>query len=479
MSQTHLSDDLQKWPDDPFAVLGLEANAETAEIRRAYARLLHVYKPDQFPEHFQRIRQAYESVMAYAAYRESPEGDLGRTTPVAEQPPAGPEAADRSLAPELDLQEIKGEIDRIWRDSPQRADELYRRCREMASRFPAADETYARLYWLRILAPQLDPDRQAADWLAEGLRAVGTQGGLLHLYFLEAARRPQELLTQRCGNLLLNAPVVPVELAAERWRVAGLNEQWAIVDSDLESLRKRVQNEEPNRWATLLLAAVDALAWKDCLSEGPPAARYFQEVEHYARELAAFNEALTRCDYLFELVSHWRLVDYLVAVPETFRHPLRQVIRKHWDRPPWHYRWDLLNCLEPVADGEDLEQSFQWLDQLADSAAAVFHGLRGLVAGLYNERFGQEEPRDPVELESPAEQLLRRFVVQGYQRFRSQLLQFCLRHRLGREQLIDLVSRGPFAQPVAGQLVGQLAADATLHCLIQTHRLFWDDGGKE
>ncbi len=45
---------------DPLAVLNLEHGANAEEIRAAYLRLIREHPPDQEPEAFERIRDAYD-----------------------------------------------------------------------------------------------------------------------------------------------------------------------------------------------------------------------------------------------------------------------------------------------------------------------------------------------------------------------------------------------------------------------------------
>lgn len=51
----------------PWSVLGLEAGAETRDIKRQYARLLKSARPDDDPEGFQRLRHAYEAALQISA----------------------------------------------------------------------------------------------------------------------------------------------------------------------------------------------------------------------------------------------------------------------------------------------------------------------------------------------------------------------------------------------------------------------------
>ena len=45
---------------DPYRTLGLDRRASEAEIKRAYFQLVRQFPPEQAPEKFQEIRQAYD-----------------------------------------------------------------------------------------------------------------------------------------------------------------------------------------------------------------------------------------------------------------------------------------------------------------------------------------------------------------------------------------------------------------------------------
>lgn len=51
----------------PFERLGVDRNADEREIKRAYARLLKVTRPDDDPEGFQRLNKAYQTALAACA----------------------------------------------------------------------------------------------------------------------------------------------------------------------------------------------------------------------------------------------------------------------------------------------------------------------------------------------------------------------------------------------------------------------------
>ena len=47
---------------DPYEVLGLEPGSGDAEIRRRYLELVRRYPPDQHPERFAAVREAYDEL---------------------------------------------------------------------------------------------------------------------------------------------------------------------------------------------------------------------------------------------------------------------------------------------------------------------------------------------------------------------------------------------------------------------------------
>jgi hypothetical protein len=52
--------------EDPYALLDVPRGSDAAEIRRAYARRIKVYRPERHPEAFRRLHEAYRTAMAYA-----------------------------------------------------------------------------------------------------------------------------------------------------------------------------------------------------------------------------------------------------------------------------------------------------------------------------------------------------------------------------------------------------------------------------
>lgn len=49
-------------PSDPLQLFGLSEGYEPIDLKRAYARLIRIYKPESHPDEFMRIRRAYEQM---------------------------------------------------------------------------------------------------------------------------------------------------------------------------------------------------------------------------------------------------------------------------------------------------------------------------------------------------------------------------------------------------------------------------------
>lgn len=66
--------------DDPYEVLGVSWDDDEKTVRRAYVRLIRVWRPEQHPKTFQRVQEAYETL------REGFRHDTARRGP--DKPPA-------------------------------------------------------------------------------------------------------------------------------------------------------------------------------------------------------------------------------------------------------------------------------------------------------------------------------------------------------------------------------------------------------
>lgn len=175
-------------PRRPAQFFGLEPGFERNDLKRAYNRLLRQFKPEKFPEEFQKIRAAYETLDEQLRY--------GTVLP--DLPAAPVWHTDAEAAPRQSTSSNRGEADTA---APlHRAPTLAER---LAHESPAT--IYAELqskllktpfdfYSLAVLSDVVDPAADGfAMWLVEGVAAHPREQGLLrllHEHFRAAPHSP-------------------------------------------------------------------------------------------------------------------------------------------------------------------------------------------------------------------------------------------------------------------------------------------------
>ncbi|MDO7898348.1 J domain-containing protein [Pseudomonas citrulli] len=88
-----------------WQLLSLTPDADERSIKRAYARLLKVHRPDENPHEFQRLREAYEASLAEARWRAQADEDIVEP-PIAEPIAPAPEVMEIP-APAMALEPIE------------------------------------------------------------------------------------------------------------------------------------------------------------------------------------------------------------------------------------------------------------------------------------------------------------------------------------------------------------------------------------
>jgi hypothetical protein len=241
VSESHLPDDLAQWPDDPFAVLGVRRGVGPRELRKAYTSLIRVFKPEHRPDHFRRIREAFEAIQRYAVFF-TPNSDAEptpgpqpntETSSVESRERDAPEDAPRATPVLVSADDLWNRA--VWGETV----EAYRAFVAELDRSPARTELYARLYWLATVEPEVDPHQPAAEWLTRGLSATGLSGMLLELYGTELLDNPAEALMPRATRLLSGNHSVR-DLAAYariRWQALARAGQWSAIREEFDRVR--------------------------------------------------------------------------------------------------------------------------------------------------------------------------------------------------------------------------------------------------
>lgn len=287
MSKSHLPDDLSRWPQNPFEILDVTPQVESGELRRKYAALIRRFKPEQYPEHFQRIRAAYELVRGIIEQRSGspldpfpalpiPSPPLPapevRQPPVIEKSPAPP-SEPRVPSPSRDeIPEIERLKNSIWKIVMEGdVEEAYRQLNRLVKTHSDDQSLYIRLYWMHVLFPDLDEVNPPSRWLVSGILQCRETSQLYELLNRELCHFPEESLTDRFLQVILVAfqGTFGLNLLRLRWETArSLGNHVALIAADLERMVPRLELDSEEAAVRVQVLAFENLVWcSDPLAE--------------------------------------------------------------------------------------------------------------------------------------------------------------------------------------------------------------------
>jgi hypothetical protein len=483
MSDSHLPDDPAQWPADPFALLGVDRHVDQRELRKAYTRLIRIFKPEHFPEQFRRIRAAYEMLEGYVQYREScnANGSSSEDKPSGDSTVQHADASEELEAAVIVPAETAMRVPAdnnpahaAWRLAAEGDPaEAYRQLWEL-ERTPANDSVhYACLYWLLVLQPKLDPVRDRRDWLTAGLQAKGFDARLLELYDRELQGDPEEVLRPRCKQLLeCRGPLeLMARFAARRWTFAGLMNRWEIIAEELQALREKVSGTDRTAWARLLLAGIEQFQWQeDSRAYNYLVRDYRSELDEYSEDHWELSSELDRCDYLTELTAGWRRLKGNSNLQAGFVDALREMIRRSWAQPFSMVRPQLLRLLSPLVANP--RQALGLLDRVCHVSIEVIQQLNMLVDFLYQQRHDYESDSNVDQLTALSEAFFRIYDWTYYELVRPKVLYQCIVNNITIYQLADAVEKSP-QELEKYQITERLRRDLPLRCLVTACHVFW------
>jgi hypothetical protein len=487
MTERPLPDDPADWPDDPNKLLGVSFGVSPRELRRAYHRLIRIYKPEQLPEQFRRIREAYEHLLRIAEMfghrdepAESPPVDEPRLPPAPKEPEyedhepqwtaANPqpveETTQEKTMPSRPLH-LDEELEELWSaaigGSPAPA---YERLAQLTQQYAGRAELYLRLYWLLVLWPDLDARRVPADWLVQGLRDTGLSGPLRELYREQVADIPAEALSERYEQLLSDS--VPPALLADLidWRIqaAARLGRLDVLEADLSKLQRFDIGEE-QLWLRLLFSLADHAAWAGLEEKMQLLSACRREIARHEHLASGLGHLFDRFDLLVEAAEGWLRLWLQAHVPP----PFLRLLAASWTRPFAETRAALMEILDWIAQSPGV-----WLDHFdevkkhAPALLALFGELLDRFEAAERRESEQRVPDLLRELFHSCKELFHSCIASHhadeYQERRHPLLLFCIREHIAPEEI---------AEAAGGEWEKALLADWPLRYVCRAYRLFW------
>ncbi len=469
MSEHLLPDDLTRWPTDPYELLDVTRETSARDIKRAYTKLLRRYKPEQFPEQFRRIRDAYETLLRYAEWFHP--GEVTKPSEVSSDSPVTKELAEEPAAAQPREREVEPTLDDYWQRACAGEEvQAYAALRRIQERRLGDEDVYVRLYWLLWARPDLDKERRAGDWLQEGLRQTLRPGSLLHLLQEDLEEYPEAAFGESYARLLdLGLPSgLLSNLLEARWLAADRLYKLAQCQGDLESFRGRFLSDNEELWLRLM---VDLAARLVCAEPGSDGEFFDACVEecmrsrHLSLKLAYLFD---RLDVLCDMRKQWHRM-YLHAVPE----PLLRLLRFGPNRSFEEIRPLLEEVLALIC--ESPTKWLRYFDLIAKTVPGALASFETVLEELgYRSRSEPSDERDAQTLTTLAHTFLRARRRQAYVSFRMPLLVFCLRKALSPERMAEVTGEVVANWPEPGSsLADALLHDWSLRYVFRACSVFW------
>lgn len=312
----HLNEDPSTWPRDPFALLGVERTDDERTVRRAYLKLIKLFKPEQNPDEFQRIRQAFEAASSILQSRDRFETpDVGAWIDLQINEPQPIVMVTPRFDVSLDTRFVATDHagDTVWDELCQTGEDAvaYSKLKRLAELNPNDARLGMKLYWLLRLHPELDSSCHRNIWLTSCLADPKPAGSTAwQLYSQELELDPNEARSWRCDDALA-ANLSPEQRAAlliERWRgCARIASRQTIID-DITQQRSAFVIDHQHLWAQVLTAAIRQFATPkgESFKAMAMVGHRLQYIQQWSDEISGL--ARQASDLVFDEVDRLRLM---------------------------------------------------------------------------------------------------------------------------------------------------------------------------
>jgi len=450
MTEHRLPDDWRDWPDDPWALLGVDRDADRETIRRAYVDLIRRYKPEHFPEEFRRIREAYEVVWRFR--------DTGPGIRTAKSELAGHHVTSSAMGGWL----------YFWVPEHARDAKTFPEAYALLcdwSRSAAVPSSFLTLYWMLRLDAGLDPQRLPVDWILAAFLARVKDTRIQALYHVELLRCPERCVRGSGESLYKALEGDPFRVTFGRLRLeaAAAAGSWDFARDELDRMRATLSHDRA-AWILFLLEISKRLPWSE---DGPGAS--------LSSDCAA--ELSTAADFHFKLWDEFDEYDELQSLRADWREarhyldeqglclPLLDLVPETWERSVFDWRERLLLAVQ--AWNASPEAALKALDRLAE-----FRRLLNWFLDLFAEADPPGNSRAVDYPEWRLAVLLDAIDENQYTNSRAALLRECLRDGLCARDVVDRIEGDGRLAHLSGTFRDQLSHDLPLQCVLRARRMF-------
>ncbi|QDT65547.1 hypothetical protein [Calycomorphotria hydatis] len=381
-----LPDDVSQWPNDPRLLLGVDRHTDEKTLRRAYTKLIRKYKPEQYPEEFQRIRAAYEQLKQIIAY-----GGFSReidyfqthsssTTSRGERTSSGSTSAGETEADSNRNEVFDDPEARKPRESPEAIawkllregdpGQAYEDLATLHRQGTATEETYLSLYWIVILFPKVVQSKeekkrfQACEWLVLGMERLGLRDRLLQVYNYVLKQSRSEVLGPRSLRVFdCKGPFDRrLSILEQRWNAALTYDKIHLIEDDLKHCRHRGLDTTTAMDLQMLASAYERAVWFRCEEGKSFSQKLLLEIGEAEGADNSLDYLHERTELLSELMQELYTTEWDEGV---------EILRDYWVNDCWEVRQRYLDMVSHWVDSPSY--AFQYLLDLGkQSPLAVY-----------------------------------------------------------------------------------------------------------
>ncbi len=464
----HLPDDVDRWPNSPWQLLGIDPNASQKELRTAYVRLIRKYKPEFYPQQYHRIRSAYDSLKQTTqkhpeTLRLESDAAVDQRTVDESRPSDGPQKPADVTAERTDTQTpamqpmaqkptLNAAVDCFQLACAGQRQAAYDRLQQLASEPRVGPEPFAMLYWLLRLDPGLGKGRTPVTWIEEGLERVGYHGVLASLFQREIDADVSPAIRSSWVVRILSSGTSSEssELGRRCFHSAARTNQWELINTFLDALRHRSSPLDPRQSFEMLLEVLDCCAWEDAFQAQEIFRTCWDEIQQLPEWHLEYSQALYRYD---EYIA----ISKAVNCARNHEHPLLRLICDgivlSWSQTrevllPIVASFAQEIVVDPIATLDDLDAiaGTNLIANETGTTAEIGSTAKVLLQNFYQALGGSQDDRSISEFQEKSKlvfDFLDDIGLCNYIHLRRPLLEFCLTHLIQPELVLAIIRSDP------------------------------------
>lgn len=328
-----LPDDLSQWPDDNWELFGLDSNASYNELRKAYSKLIKLFRPETRPDHFQRIQKAFETLRNLI---QSPKENGNQDERQNENSENNEELLRRRSKRQKEFlrnlfYQYINKAD--WDGARKFLEDVIEQAQseEKSDELSDLDEIpYLYMFWLQyaLCPPDKDVFPDIIKYLIMGENAHQDEEMSLSIKTLFFFLERKEL---SCKDSVYDYTMSQLEFPAIlllvniRWLNLHFEDEFDDVDvilSDLETLKKRFLPQNAKAWIRINIEAIEHLLWVKSSKTQKAIENCLEEITQFPEYSDYYDDKLDSLDRLEQTIESVKTIPDILPININLIHTI-------------------------------------------------------------------------------------------------------------------------------------------------------------